>query len=245
MTDNGVIKGDPYNLDNIGYLIHCSSETKCEKLSDIANNGYYVNAGYDNSKKPLILFESDANQISEVNTVTGDDYYLDSSSLVTNSYTNLIYCSSSKTCTSIAPNDGYYINASSDEETDMVIKCDKTGCNTGESAEEPFQSCTDDNGMMLYAGNYCIDKDKNTEPEGLNFVINDFRIDSEPIDSSNHNITYVTSGVKYYYLSVLSGNFPGISSTVNTLLKLNPMLLLEWLMMQSTSLIQRTKELNR
>ena len=218
MTDNGNnIKGDPYNLDNIGYLIHCTSETKCEKLSDIANDGYYVNAGVSNTNKPLILYISETPEISEEDAATGNDYYLDSSSLLTNSYTNLIYCSSSRNCTSIVPNDGYYYNAPGNDNTDRVIVCDKTGCNTGEDTEEPFQTCTVDNEMMLYVGNYCLQKDGNEEASDLNFVINDFTIDSEPIDSSNHNITYVSSGAQYHYLTINSGNFPGISSTVNTL----------------------------
>ncbi|OUM59856.1 hypothetical protein PIROE2DRAFT_14522, partial [Piromyces sp. E2] len=221
MTDNGnVINGAPYVLDYVGYLIHCTSETKCEKSSDIANDGYYVNAGVINSNKPLILFNSETPEISEKDTETTNDYYLDSSSLITSSYTNLIYCSSSKNCTSIVPNDGYYYNAPGDDHTDRVIKCDKTGCNTGESTEEPYQTCTVDTSITLYIGNYCLQKSGDIESKDLNFVINDFVIDNEPIDSSNQNITYVSSGANYRFATVLSGNFPGVSGTVATLFQI-------------------------
>lgn len=212
MTDNGAdIQNTPYNLDFDGYLISCSSVSKCELSSDIANNGYYINAGVNITGNPLIYFELDA--LYEEKAITKKDiYYLDASSLLTSSYTNLIYCSSLKNCTSIEPNDGYYYNADTDDNTDVIIKCDKTGCNIGDLV----QTCTVDEDTVLKPGNYCYRKESSNN-EDINFVVKEFTINSEDIDPSNQNITYVTSGSNYYYVSVNSGNFPGISNSISTL----------------------------
>ncbi|ORX44894.1 scaffoldin [Piromyces finnis] len=211
------IKESPLEIDNSGYLIHCNSETKCEKLLDVANDGYYVNVGSVDTTKPLIYYNSESSEFEEKETVA-NTYYLDSSSLASGTYSNLIYCSSTKNCTSIIPNDGYYINAPGEDETNIIIKCDKTGCKTGESTNESIQNCIVDNSMTLYVGNYCIGRESNDiETKDLNFVVNDFVIDNEPIDSVNKNITYVSSSANYYYVTVLANNFPGISTTVTTL----------------------------
>ncbi|ORX44895.1 scaffoldin [Piromyces finnis] len=211
------IKESPLEIDNSGYLIHCNSETKCEKLLDVANDGYYVNVGSVDTTKPLIYYNSESSEFEEKETVA-NTYYLDSSSLASGTYSNLIYCSSTKNCTSIIPNDGYYINAPGEDELSLIIVCDKTGCRTGEKTEEPIQNCIVDNSMTLYVGKYCIGRESNDiETKDLNFVINDFVIDNEPIDSSNKNITFVSNGTKYHFVTVLANNFPGISTTVTTL----------------------------
>jgi len=133
LTDNGnTIKEAPYSLNNIGYLISCSSESKCEKSSDIANKGYYVNAGALITSKPLIYFENESPSNIEMSPKARDTFYLDSSSLLSNTYSNLIYCSTIKDCASINPEDGYYFNANTEnKDSDAIIICDKTGCTTG------------------------------------------------------------------------------------------------------------------
>jgi len=216
LTDNGnTIKEAPYSLNNIGYLISCSSESKCEKSSDIANKGYYVNAGALITSKPLIYFENESPSNIEMSPKARDTFYLDSSSLLSNTYSNLIYCSTIKDCASINPEDGYYFNANTEnKDSDAIIICDKTGCTTGETNT---QYCIVDVATMLYPGNYCFQK-LNGDDEDLNFVINEFVIDSEEIDVNNQNITYVSSGSSsYHFVTVNSGNFPGISSPTSTL----------------------------
>jgi len=155
MTDNGnIITTTPYELDNMGYLISCSRETKCERLSDRANDGYYVNAGVDITKKPLIFFQSEGSTFIEDDAKAKDTYYLDASSFITSSYSDLIYCPTQRSCSSITPKDGYYYNAVTDDPTDIIIKCDKTGCNIGEEV----QQCIVDEDTILYPGNYCYQR---------------------------------------------------------------------------------------
>jgi len=214
MTDNGdTIKGSLYKLENTGYLIKCSSETKCQRLSDIANDGFYVNAGVDITNNPLILYEEDASNIKEVAPKSKDSYLLDASSLVTNSYSNLIYCSSFKSCSSMTPKDGYYFNDAWDDDLDIIIICDKTGCGFGEEV----QKCTVDNPTTLYPGNYCYQKVEGDDND-INLVVQEFTIDSDGIDTVNqNNITYVSNGAAYRYLRVNPGNFPGITTSISTL----------------------------
>jgi len=224
ITDNGDTINDTntYNQNYYGYLISCSSSSKCELSTDIANDGYYVNAGVAKTNKPLIKFDSDSpSSILEDSPKEKDSYYLDASSLMTNTYSNLIYCSTTSSCESITPNDGYYYNADQDDnDTEVIIKCDKTGCNYG----EPVQPCCPDEETILKAGNYCYqrEKDSGDESKDINFVINEFIVNSESIESSNLNITYTSSGSVFKYVTVLGGNFPGITNTISTLFEIKP-----------------------
>jgi len=215
MTDSGSTISDTYLQKYIGYLISCSSTTKCELSSDIANDGYYVNAGVSITNKPLISFESESSVIAEEAPDEKDSYYLDASSLMTSSYSHLIYCSSIKNCTSIDPKDGYYYNAINDDDTDIVIKCDKTGCNIGDLV----QVCTPDEDTILKPGNYCYRRE-NGNGEDLNFVVKEFTVTPDNIEPSNQNITYTTSGSIFKYVSVVAGNFPGITSSISTLFEI-------------------------
>jgi hypothetical protein len=221
--DNGTeITGtsSTYKQNYIGYLISCSSATKCELSTDLANEGYYVNAGVSNSQVPLLYYESEMPSISEV-SAEKDTYYLDASSLMSSAYAKLIHCESTKSCTSIEPNDGYYYNAvgddNDDELSDRIIKCDKTGCNIGDKA----QLCVvEDGDVVLKPGNYCYQKEKGSDTNDINFVVSEFTIGVDNIDSANQNITYTTSGSLYQYITVNPGNFPGISKVTTTLFEI-------------------------
>jgi len=219
-ADNSTAIKDTYKQNYIGYLISCSSATKCELSTDQANEGYYVNAGVSNSQVPLLYFDPETPSLSEV-TAEKDTYYLDSSSYMTSAYAKLIYCESTKSCSSIDPRDGYYYNAAGDDNDDMlsdrIIKCDKTGCNVGDNA----QLCVVEEGdMTLKPGNYCYQKEKHGDKNDINFVVNEFTIGVENIDSANQNITYTPSGSLYQYVTVNPGNFPGISKTTTTLFEI-------------------------
>ncbi|ORY58926.1 scaffoldin, partial [Neocallimastix californiae] len=185
-----------------------------------ANEGYYVNAGVSNSQVPLLYYESEMPSISEV-SAEKDTYYLDASSLMSSAYAKLIHCESTKSCTSIEPNDGYYYNAvgddNDDELSDRIIKCDKTGCNIGDKA----QLCVvEDGDVVLKPGNYCYQKEKGSDTNDINFVVSEFTIGVDNIDSANQNITYTTSGSLYQYITVNPGNFPGISKVTTTLFEI-------------------------
>jgi len=98
-----------------------------------------------------------------------------------------------------------------DDEIDAIIRCDKTSC----SVSEEVQKCTVDEPKLLLPGNYCYQKvmDRNE----INLVVQPFTIDSEPIDANNHNITSVISGVNYRFITINTGNFPGIIGITSTL----------------------------
>jgi len=205
-------------MDNVGSLIKCSSPTICERLSDKANNGYYINAGVGTTNNPLILYDADTPEITEKNPDDKDTYYLDSSSLGITTYANLIYCSTIKNCTSIDPADGYFLNAGViDRDLDAIIECDKAGC----EIVKKVQTCTVDEATTLKPGNYCYQKLINNGND-LNLVLKEFTINSEDIESSNQNITYATSNPIYYYVTVNTGNFPGISTSISTLFEITP-----------------------
>jgi len=164
----------------------------------------------------LIEVSEETNEVIEILPTDRNTYYLDSSSFLLNTYSNLIYCSTIRNCTSIEPNDGYYYNISGDDaNSESIITCDKTGCSTG--GNYVVQKCTVNESMTLYPGNYCLQRSSTSEDEDLNFVVNEFTIDSEDIESTNLNITYASSGPVYHFITVKSGNFPGISSTISTL----------------------------
>jgi hypothetical protein len=220
MTDNGsTISSDPYKQNYVGYLIHCVSATQCVLSSDLANSGYYVNAGVDNTNLPLIKYDSDAPNIEEVPPAEKESYYIDASSLEYSTYSNLIYCESIKSCASIDPKDGYYYNADGDDENDRIISCSKVGCVINDSV----QRCTvDEKVIPLSPGNYCYQRanDSGEDEHDINFVISEFEINSESIDPSNQNITYTSSGSVYHYVTVTLGNFPGITSLTTTLFEI-------------------------
>ncbi|KAG4098171.1 hypothetical protein H8356DRAFT_1673871 [Neocallimastix lanati (nom. inval.)] len=205
-----------YGQNYVGYFISCSSTTKCDLSTDLANKGYYLNAAPNDNSMALIYYDSDDNLMRE-EPAEGDSYYLDASSLMTNEYANLIYCETSKKCESLDPNDGYYINAAgddTDELYDRVIKCDKTGCDISDRV----QSCVVETGdVVLKPGNYCFQKVIGDEQNDLNFVLSEFTITKDSIEPSNQNITYISSGANYHYVTVTSGNFPGVTGTLTTL----------------------------
>ncbi|ORX85797.1 hypothetical protein BCR32DRAFT_303912 [Anaeromyces robustus] len=218
MSDNGIfITSDPYNIETIGHLIHCSNSKTCIKSLDLANKGYYVNAGVNITNKPLILFDPETSTIYETSPTSKDSIYLDSSSFITSSYTNLIYCSSINNCTTFKSKDGYYYNSGYiDEDSDVIIECDKTGC----EIDPNIQTCTSDESVSLKPGNYCFRKEVGSGKD-LNFVVNEFIINSENIDTTNQNITYTNgSNINYRYVRVSNGNFPGITNEVSTLFEI-------------------------
>jgi len=213
MTDNGLYMKNYMN--NIGYLIRCNSPTQCEKLTDLAHQGYYVNAGASITNNPLILFDAETPEINEKTPDSKDSYYLDSSSFGTNSYSSLIFCSSTKNCTSIEPDDGYFYNSGfTEEDVDAIIECDKIGCKTN-----GVQTCTTESSTILKPGNYCYQREIDNGND-MNFVVNEFTINSENIESTNLNITYATSNTLYRYVTVEAGNFPGINRMVSTLFEI-------------------------
>jgi len=213
MSDNGDYIKD--YMENIGYLISCNSATRCEKLSSIANNGYYINAGISVTNNPLILFDADTPEISEQSPDNKDVYYLDSSTFGTTTYSSLIYCSTLKNCTSIIPDDGYFYNSGSlNGDSDAIIECDKVGCKINK-----VQLCTADESKTLKPGNYCYQREADTGTD-MNFIIKEFIINSENLDVGNQNITYSSSYPLYRYVSVNAGNFPGIIGTVSTLFQI-------------------------
>jgi len=219
MTDNSNTIAETYKQDYNGYLISCSSTTKCELSTDKANDGFYVNAGVSVTNKPLIFYESENSHMEEVDPEEKDTYYLDSSSLVAGSYLNLIYCSTIKSCVSIEPSDGYYYNEGPDDGADeIIIKCDKAGCNVDESV----QYCSPNEETILSPGNYCFQRVSDTGKD-INLVVKEFIVNSEGIDATNqNNITYTSSGTIFKYVSVTAGNFPGITNSISTLFEIRP-----------------------
>ncbi|KAG4098177.1 hypothetical protein H8356DRAFT_1424886 [Neocallimastix lanati (nom. inval.)] len=207
------ITSSPYNLDFNGHLISCSSTDHCEIIYDAFNEGYYINAGVDNTNKPLIYLDNGSNLISEQYPNDKDSYYVDSSSSISNSFTHLIYCSTLNNCTSFDPEDGYFLNSGSfDGETNVIISCDKTGC----KFDSNVQLCTVEEEKILKPGNYCYRKKEGSDTD-INFVIKEFAINSEDISDDNKNITYTTSFPVYHYIPVSPNNFPGINKFMSTL----------------------------
>jgi len=133
-TSTTINNGYIINGANKVNLIKCSDNNCNSIVGSVSNKTkYYLNEStYDKSSKPLILCNNGA--ICETKVGVEGSYYLDEDGKSTSgdTYSKIIYCSGTTSCSNEAINSGYVINGANKIN---LIKCSGSSCQSIDASE--------------------------------------------------------------------------------------------------------------
>jgi len=182
-----------YFVIGVNTAIYCKSATSCSEVNENTSivPKYYLNSGNDKKLKPLIKCVKKGCETM----MAKKGYY------VNHQNNKLINCGTATSCSEITKDYSieYYINNGDDTNSEVLIKCNSSGCFTTKASAGYYIDSSINNLIYCEDNTYCKKMGKNTSTVSKYYLNNGDDSNAKPlIDCVNSTCTTITASIGYY-----------------------------------------------